>query len=329
MNLEFEDKREDSMDEKSPLLEVVNLSKHFEKQGGFFSRKSTITAVRGVSFEIAKVETLGLVGESGSGKSTIARAILRLIPKDGGEVFLFGKPIFALRGEELARVRRDIQIIFQNPDASLNPRKTIYSILNDPLIIQKIKDGGRIKEVLRLVGLSSINLSSFPHQFSGGQRQRIAIARSLVSSPKLLVADEPVSSLDISISGAIINLLSDLKERMGLSILFISHDLRMVEYIADRVAVIYAGKIVEIGEKREVFCNPRHPYTRLLIDSIPSGDYTKERKGFPVLEASSGLSSEGCGFAERCPEKKPICKEIEPCFVKISSLHSVLCHNYN
>ncbi|MFH0775967.1 MAG: oligopeptide/dipeptide ABC transporter ATP-binding protein [bacterium] len=311
------------LDKKPSILEVINLFKHFEKQGGFFSKKSTIAAVRGVSFEMAQGETLGLVGESGSGKSTIARAILRLIPKDGGEVFFFGRSIFALKGKELARVRRDIQIIFQSPDASLNPRKTIYSILKDPLIIQKIRDEGRIKEVLRLVGLSGRDLSSFPHQFSLGQKQRIAIARSLVSFPKFLVADEPVSSLDISISASIINLLSELKERMGLSMLFISHDLRMVEYIADRVAVIYSGKIVEIGEKREVFDNPRHPYTRLLIDSIPAN----HPEGFSIPQASESSISSGCRFAERCPEKKPICKEMEPEMTEISSSHSILCHN--
>jgi oligopeptide/dipeptide ABC transporter ATP-binding protein len=309
-----------------PLLEIINLSKYFEKQGGFFSKKSVVVAVQRVSFEIANVETLGLVGESGSGKSTIARAILGLIPKNEGDVLFFGKSIFALKGKELADIRKNIQIIFQNPDTSLNPRKTVHSILSDPLAIQGIKDEGRIEEVLMFVGLSKINLSSFPHQFSLGQKQRIAIARSLVSFPKLLVADEPISSLDISISASIINLLAELKERMGLSMLFISHDLRMVEYIADRVAVIYSGKIVEIGRKKEVFSHPEHPYTKLLIDSIPR-DYAKERKGFSVSQGFEEQLSEGCRFAFRCPQKKPICFRVEPDFVKISTLHSVLCHN--
>jgi peptide/nickel transport system ATP-binding protein/oligopeptide transport system ATP-binding protein len=312
---------------EQPLLEVKSLTKQFEKKGGFFSRKKgVIEAVSDVSFEVKEGEVLGLCGESGSGKSTVARLITRLIPKTAGEVYFEQREIFGLKGKELMRFRRSVQIVFQDPDTSLNPRQSLYDTLKEPLTIHRMGEKEeRIERMLSAVGLSFLNTSSFPHQLSGGQRQRVAIARALILRPRLLVADEPVSSLDISIAASIINLLSDLKEELGFSIIFISHDLRMVEHIADRVAIMYGGRIAEIAEKDVLFSAPLHPYTKLLIDSIPA-DHPKRRKRFSLQSESTAKT--GCRFSLRCNRAQPICERVEPVMRKVSSSY-VACHIYS
>lgn len=259
-----------------PLLEVRHLVKHFSSRQGFGAPPSIVRAVDDVSFEIEQGEMFGLVGESGSGKSTTGRCILRLIEPAGGEVLFKGENVLSFSRARMRAARRDMQIVFQDPYSSLNPRMRVGAIVEEPLIIHGLGNAperqARVEELFRLVGLDPDHLRRYPHQFSGGQRQRIGIARALALNPALIVADEAVSALDVSIQAQIVRLLTDLRERFNLAFLFIAHDLRLVEHICHRVAVMYLGKIVEIGETKALFASPRHPYTRALLSAIPTLD---------------------------------------------------------
>ncbi|HVD93293.1 MAG TPA: ATP-binding cassette domain-containing protein, partial [Vicinamibacterales bacterium] len=257
----------------APLLEVRHLSKEFSRRKGLFGASSVIRAVDDVSFAIEKGETFGLVGESGSGKTTTGRCILRLIEPTNGEVLFDGRDVLALSRGDLRRARRDMQIVFQDPYSSLNPRMRVDEIVEEPLVIHKLGSKAerreRVKELFSLVGLNPDHLQRYPHEFSGGQRQRIGLARALALNPSLIIADEPVSALDVSVQAQVVNLLMELQQRLKLTYLFIAHDLRLVEHICGRVAVMYLGKIVEMGETAKLFASPQHPYTRALLSAIP------------------------------------------------------------
>ena len=315
------------------LLRVKNLKKYFPIRGGLFSREvARVHAVDDVSFDIYPGETLGLVGESGCGKSTTGRAILRLIEPTAGEVFFDGKNVTALDKRALRHLRKEMQIIFQDPYASLNPRMTVGSIVGEALVIHKLAATKREREervvkILETVGLSPDHLRRYPHEFSGGQRQRIGIARSLAVNPKFIVADEPVSALDVSIQAQIINLLEDLQKQFGLTYLFIAHDLSVVEHISTRVAVMYLGKIVELAPAKELYTNPKHPYTEALLSAVPIPDPTVKRKRI-LLEGdvpSPIKPPSGCRFHTRCPIRVPACSEHEQVLKEISPGHWVAC----
>jgi ABC-type oligopeptide transport system ATPase subunit len=259
-----------------PLLDVRHLSKEFSRKQGLFGKKTVVRAVDNVSFSIEKGETFGLVGESGSGKTTTGRCILRLVEPTAGEVLFDGRNMLALSRGDLRRARRDMQIVFQDPYSSLNPRMRVADIVEEPLIIHKLgskaERRARVKELFGLVGLNPDHLARYPHEFSGGQRQRVGLARALALSPSLIIADEPVSALDVSVQAQVVNLLMELQERLKLTYLFIAHDLRLVEHICSRVAVMYLGRIVEMGETAKLFAAPQHPYTRALLSAIPVPD---------------------------------------------------------
>ena len=315
------------------LLRVKNLKKYFPIRGGLFSREvARVHAVDDVSFDISPGETLGLVGESGCGKSTTGRAILRLIEPTAGEVTFDGKNVTTLDKRALRGLRKEMQIIFQDPYASLNPRMTVGSIVGEALVIHKLAATKREREervvkILETVGLSADHLRRYPHEFSGGQRQRIGIARSLAVNPKFIVADEPVSALDVSIQAQIINLLEDLQKQFGLTYLFIAHDLSVVEHISTRVAVMYLGKIVELAPAKELYTNPKHPYTEALLSAVPIPDPTVKRKRI-LLEGdvpSPIKPPSGCRFHTRCPIRVPACSEHEQVLKEISPGHWVAC----
>ena len=259
-----------------PLLEVRHLSKEFSRKQGLFARKTVVRAVDDVSFSIEKGETFGLVGESGSGKTTTGRCILRLIEPTAGEVVFDGRDVLELSSAELRAARRQMQIVFQDPYSSLNPRMRVADIVEEPLIIHKLgakaERRARVKELFGLVGLNPDHLERYPHEFSGGQRQRIGVARALALNPSLIIADEPVSALDVSVQAQVVNLLMELQDRLKLTYLFIAHDLRLVEHICNRVAVMYLGRIVEMGETAKLFASPQHPYTKALLSAIPVPD---------------------------------------------------------
>ena len=316
------------------LVEVRNLVKHFPVMRGLlFARPAgAVRAVDGVSFSIRRGETLGLVGESGCGKSTTGRLILRLLEPTAGEVYFDGQNVFQLDRERLRRLRRQMQIIFQDPYASLNPRMTVGEIIGEPLVIHGLAKGRalqeRVRELLEIVGLSAEHARRYPHEFSGGQRQRIGIARALAVNPAFIVADEPVSALDVSIQAQVINLLQDLQEAFGLTYLFIAHDLSVVEHVSDRVAVMYLGKLVELADKEELFQNPLHPYTRALMSAIPIPDPEAKRERVLLQgDVPNPIHPPpGCRFHTRCPLAEEICRVEEPPFVDIGNQHYVACH---
>jgi oligopeptide transport system ATP-binding protein len=315
------------------LLEVRNLKKHFPVGDGLFSRKKgAVKAVDGVNLAVYEGETLGLVGESGCGKSTLGRTILRLIEPTGGEVIFQGKNLLAMSQRELRDTRREMQIIFQDPYASLNPRMRVGDIIGEGLEIHRLAKGkakrDRVMELLHQVGLREDHYARYPHEFSGGQRQRIGIARALAVSPKFIVCDEPVSSLDVSIQAQIINLLQELQEKMHLTYLFISHDLRVVEHISHRVAIMYLGKVVEIANSETIYRDAKHPYTRALLSAVPMPDMNQKKERV-VLEGdvpSPVNPPTGCTFHPRCAYREALCSQTEPPLDFDAERHGVACH---
>ena len=317
------------------ILSATNLVKRFPIQRGLFKRTvGYIHAVDGVSISIKEGETLGLVGESGCGKSTTARLLMRLIEPTEGAISFVGEDIGSLDKESMRKRRKDLQIVFQDPYASLNPRMTVRQIIAEPLIVHGMAENSndpRVDEIMELCGLSAEFGNRYPHEFSGGQRQRVGIARALVTRPKLVVLDEPVSALDVSVQAQILNLLDDLKQRFNLSYLFVAHDLSVISHISDRVAVMYLGKIVEIGPRKDVFENPRHPYTKALLSAVPLADPKQERlrkEKRIVLTGdvpSPANPPSGCRFRTRCWKAQVACETTEPQLIKVGNLETA-CH---
>ena len=317
-----------------PLVRVKNLKKYFPIHGGVLGGViAWVKAVDDISFDIYEGETLGLVGESGSGKTTAGKTILQLYRPTDGEVYFEGKLINNLKGEELRKLRRNMQIIFQDPYGSLNPRMPISEIIGEPLVVHRlIKNRNemldRVVEVMELVGLRPEYLNRYPHEFSGGQRQRIGIARAIILNPKFVVCDEPVSALDVSIQSQVINLLNDLQEKLKLTYLFIAHDLAVIRHMCDRVVVMYLGKVMEIAENQELFENPLHPYTQALLSAVPVPDpeVKKERIILKGDIPSPINPPSGCVFHTRCPVAMPICKEVKPELREVKPGHFIACH---
>ena len=326
------------MTAKRPLVEVRDLKMHFPIFGGLLRRRvGSIKAVDGISFDIMEGETLGMVGESGCGKSTAGRAVLRLYDPTAGSVRIDGEDIGQMTPEALRKKRPTMQMVFQDPQASLNPRMTVAGIIGEPLdehtnlsAKQKLD---RIYELMDAVGLNRNFANRYPHAFSGGQRQRIGIARALALNPKFIVCDEPIAALDVSIQAQVVNLLEELQEKLGLTYLFISHDLSMVRHIADRVAVMYLGKIVELAPAQALYDNPRHPYTEALLSAVPEPDPslegTKQRIVLKGDVPSPARPPVGCNFCTRCPKVMDICKSVKPETVEVAPSHFVACHLIN
>jgi oligopeptide transport system ATP-binding protein len=324
-----------SAEASAPLLKVVDLVKHFPVKGGWFGRAvEQVRAVDGVSFEVAAGETLGVVGESGCGKSTTGRCILRLVEPTSGEVWFDGRTVTGADARGLREFARDMQIIFQDPYASLNPRMTVGAIVGEALTIHRLTASraeydARIVELLELVGLGADHSRRYPHEFSGGQRQRIGIARALAVKPRLIVCDEAVSALDVSIQAQVINLLEDLQASLGLTYIFIAHDLSVVEHISQRVAVMYLGRIVELARANDLYTNPRHPYTEALLSAVPIPDPTVKRRRIMLQgDVPSPINPpSGCHFHPRCPiAVHPLCSTEDPQLKRGADGHSVACH---
>ncbi|MEE9171892.1 MAG: dipeptide ABC transporter ATP-binding protein [candidate division NC10 bacterium] len=318
-----------------PLLVVKNLKKYFPlKRGIWFGEAAEVRAVDGVSFEVRRGETVGLVGESGCGKSTMARLILRLLEPTAGEVYFGKASVFETNKEEMRQLRRRMQIVFQDPYSSLDPRMPVDEIVGEGLTIHRLARGkektDRVADLLEMVGLGREHMGRYPHEFSGGQRQRIGIARALAVGPEFLIADEPVSALDVSIQAQIINLFEDLQEQLGLTYLFIAHDLRVVKHISDRVAVMYLGQIVELADSDELYRNPLHPYTQALLSAIPEVDpQSKRQRIFLEGDPPSAVQiPSGCRFHPRCPKRFDRCDQEEPVLREVSAGHWVSCHLY-
>jgi len=316
------------------LIEVRNLKKWFRAGSAFGGGKQVVRAVDDVSFTIARREILGLVGESGCGKTTCGKVILRIHEPTSGKILYDSQDIAALKRRELIRVKQRMMIIYQDPYGSLDPRMTIGRAIAEPMEVHrtlpKTERRQRVMSLMDKVGLSPDQISRFPHEFSGGQRQRIGIARALATNPEFVVADESVSALDVSIQAQIINLLKDLQEEFGLTMLFIAHDLSVIKHISDRVAVMYLGKIVETAPKTELFAAPKHPYTEALLSAIPIPDPRKRKKGQILMgDVPSPVNPPpGCRFHTRCPHVMPICKETEPRMIDLDDTHRVACHLY-
>lgn len=320
--------------EEQPLLKVRNLKKYFEISQGMFKPKINVRAVDDVSFSIKRGETFALVGESGCGKSTTGRTILRLTEATSGEISFNGKDILSLPYNEMRSLRKRMQMVFQDPYASLNPKKTIRQILMEPIRVHKrFSEKDRLQEILKIldiVGLSKDHLDRYPHEFSGGQRQRIGIARAVILQPDFIVADEPVSALDVSVQSQVINLMLDLQKEFGLTYLFISHDLSVIEHMTDRVAVMYLGKIVEVADTEELFDNPKHPYTQALLSAVPIS-HPKEARDRIILKGdvpSPANPPSGCSFHTRCPFAMDICSKVAPETIDFGNGHSANCHLY-
>jgi oligopeptide/dipeptide ABC transporter ATP-binding protein len=319
-----------------PLIRVRDLVKHFPiTQGVIFQRQiGAVKAVDGVNFEVGRGETLGIVGETGCGKSTTARLLMRLLDATSGEIFFEGEEISKRRGAELKALRREMQMIFQDPYSSLNPRKTVGSIISEPFVIHGLENGEgerkrRVQELMDTVGLNPEHYNRFPHEFSGGQRQRIGVARAIALRPKLLVADEPVSALDVSIQAQILNLLRQLQRELGLTLIFIAHDLSVVRHMCDRVAVMYLGKIVELAPSDSLYGFPRHPYTGALLSAVPVADPTVAREERDLLSGdvpSPANPPSACRFHTRCPKAQPLCSEQEPLLEDKGGATLAACH---
>jgi oligopeptide/dipeptide ABC transporter ATP-binding protein len=316
------------MAEAGPLVELLDVRKHYAVRGGLFEgRAGLVRAVDGVSLSIARGETLGLVGESGCGKSTLGRLLVALEPPSAGEVRFHGRPLPARPPKSF---RRQVQMIFQDPYSSLNPRKSVGAIVGEGLAIHGVGSRAgqreRVLELLGLVGLRPEHARRYPHEFSGGQRQRVAIARSLALNPELVICDEPVSALDVSIQAQVLNLLYDLQQRLGLTYLFISHDLAVVSTLADRVAVMYRGRLVELAPREAIYGSPRHPYTRALMAAVPIPDpEAAARKRAHLKDNAPVPAAEACPFAPRCPEAEPGCEDESPALTEVAPGHFVAC----
>lgn len=315
------------------ILEVNQLKKHFPIEGGILKRQvGSIKAVDGVSFRVNKGETLGLVGESGCGKSTTGRMLMRLIEPTEGQIIFEGREITTLSNTDMRNLRKDIQMVFQDPYASLNPRHTVERIIEEPLIVHRLGNReerkARVRELLEIVGLSSYHAKRYPHQFSGGQRQRIGIAKALAVDPKLIIADEPVSALDVSIQAQVLNLLEDLQKKLDLTFLFIAHDLGVVRQICNRVGVMYLGRIVELADTEVLYEAPKHPYTKALLSAVPvpDPDSLQERIILSGDVPSPANPPKGCPFHTRCSEVMEVCKTVVPEFRAVAQDHYTACH---